>query len=87
MDALIIYDETGYIIFQATGNLREPIGVPFMWVEVPEGKRVVGVDVSGETHVPVFADLPKSEVQLLQEKVVESEQAILELSTILGGMM
>lgn len=82
MNTLIIYDGTGYVIYQASGNVREPIGVPFMWVEIPEGKHIVSVDVSGETHVPVFEDLPKSEVQLLQEQVNDLNMA---MAALMGG--
>jgi len=35
---LIIYDAEGYIISQMGGNVREPVGIPFMWVETPKGK-------------------------------------------------
>lgn len=87
MKLLIIYDTTGFIVFQGAGSVREPVGIPFLWVEIPEGKRLISIDVSGETHKPVFENLPKTEVQLLSEKVVDSEQAILELSILLGGMM
>lgn len=69
MNTLIVYDTTGYIIYQAAGNVREPVGIPFLWIEVPEGKRVVSIDVSGEVPVPVFEDIPKSEVERLQEQV------------------
>lgn len=84
MNTLIIYDESGYIIFQATGDVREPIGIPFMWVEIPEGKRVVGIDVSGEIHVPVFEDLPKSEIEQLKEENLEIKLALAELAEIIA---
>lgn len=35
---LIIYDAEGYIVSQMDGNVREPVGIPFMWVETPKGK-------------------------------------------------
>jgi hypothetical protein len=69
MNTLIIYDQEGYIISQMSGSVREPMGVPFMWVEVPEGKIVAKIDVLGETHIPVFEDLPKSEVDILKTQV------------------
>lgn len=70
MQTLIIYDEEGYILDQRAGNgLREPIGVPFLWIEVPAGKRLKNIDVSGEEHIPVFEELPKPETQKLQELV------------------
>lgn len=58
MQTLVIYDNTGYIISQSQGsNLREPAGVPFMWVEIPQEKRVIRIDVSKNPHIPVFEDV------------------------------
>ena len=68
MDSLIIYDETGYIIYQSMGSVREPVGLPFIWVEIPEGKRIVSIDLSVTPNTPIFEDLPKSEMLLLQEQ-------------------
>ena len=82
MNTLIIYDSTGYIIFQASGSVREPIGIPFLWVEIPAGKRVVSVDMA--TNTPIFEDLPKSNAQLLQEQVDALNIAMAE---ILGGAL
>lgn len=81
MGTLIIYDSTGFVISQASGDVREPIGIPFMWVNVPAGKRVASVDVSGETHVAVFEDLPQSQ----EQKILNLEQSVLELSMIVAG--
>ena len=83
MNTLIIYDQEGYIISQMSGSVREPIGIPFLWVEVPVGRRIVSVDVSGETHTPVFEDLPKSETQILQERIDLVQEALDDL--ILNG--
>ncbi len=69
MKYLIIYDCDGFIIFKGCGNLREPVGIPFMWVDMPEGKYLERIDVSGTEHIPIFADIPKSQIQLLQEQV------------------
>ncbi|NLU52387.1 MAG: hypothetical protein GXX10_05945 [Clostridiaceae bacterium] len=83
MNTLIIYDSTGYVISQASGSVREPVGVPFMWVEVPQSKYVQSIDVSGEEHTPVFVDLPKSETQLLREENLEIKLALAELAEII----
>ena len=69
MRTLIVYDETGYIIFQGSGDVREPVGIPFLWVDVPKGKRIVGVDVSVSPNVAILGDIPKNETQLLKEQV------------------
>ena len=67
MQTLVIYDTTGYIISQMSGDVREPVGIPFIWVEVPVGKRIVSVDP--ETGTPVFEDLPRSETEILKEQI------------------
>lgn len=77
MNTLIIYDATGYIISQTTGTVREPIGIPFLWVEIPEGKSVMSVDPT--TNTPVYEDSPKSKVQLLQEQVDSLNIAMAEI--------
>ena len=60
METLIIYDNTGYIISQSQGQptRREPLGVPFLWVEIPEGKSVIKIDTTVAPNMPVFADMP-----------------------------
>lgn len=78
MNTLVIYDSTGYIISQASGSVREPIGIPFLWVEMPQGKQIkitngIGIDVSITPNVVILEDIPKSEMQLLQEKISEME--------------
>lgn len=58
MQILVIYDNTGFIISQSQGsNLREPIGVPFIWVDIPQNKALNRIDVSKNPHVPVFEDV------------------------------
>jgi hypothetical protein len=70
MKTLVIYDNAGAIISQMQGSdLREPVGVPFMWIEVPQGKILKCIDVSGEEHISVYEDLPKSYTEKLQELV------------------
>jgi len=85
MHALIIYDQTGYIISQLSGSVREPVGIPFMWVEVPEGKYVKSIDVSGETHVPIFENLSKSEIDKLRDADLEIKLALAELAELIVG--
>ncbi len=70
MRTLVIFDEAGFIVNQMRGSdLREPVGIPFLWIEIPEGKYLKSIDVSGTEHKPVYVDLPKSETQKLQELV------------------
>lgn len=73
MNALVIYDETGYILSVRSGEPapREPVGVPFLWVEVPNGKYVESVDVSVTPHQVVFGDRPPTIEEQLSEKEVQ----------------
>lgn len=58
MQTLIMYDESDFIISQIQGNnLREPVGMPFMKIEIPQGKLLVSIDVSKNPHEPVFEDI------------------------------
>ena len=68
MNMLVIYDQEGHIISQMSGSVREPVGIPFLWVDVPKGKYIERIDVLGK-HAPVFADLQKTEIELLREEV------------------
>ncbi|MGM7635629.1 hypothetical protein [Bacillus sp. Hm123] len=91
METLVVYDESGYIlsIKSGTSMLREPIGVPYLWVDVPKNKRIkivdgVGVDVSTTPHQAILEDIPPTETQLLQQQVNEQKQAIAELTLMLA---
>lgn len=70
---LVIYDTTGRIFNPITGSYVVPVGIPYLEVEVPDGKMVVSVDVSVTPNVPVYTDLPKSEqltrIELLEQAV------------------
>ena len=79
MKTLIVYDATGHIIYQASGDIREPVGIPFLWVDVPEGKRITGVDVTVTPNVAILENLPKSSTQLLQEQIDNLNIAMAEI--------
>lgn len=91
---LIIHDNEGYILTISGGQPvpREPIGVPFLWVDVPEGKRLksvgeVGVDVSVSPHQAILDDIPPNEIDILKEENVKIKESMAELAElILGGM-
>ena len=83
MKTLIIFDNTGRIYYMASGDVIEPRGLPFLWVEVPDGKYIAGVDVSGDEAVAILEDEPKTETQFLNERIAELEDALCELSMTL----
>lgn len=92
MKTLIVHDNTGYILSIRQGEPapREPIGVPFLWVEIPQGKQLkitegVGVDVTVTPHQPILEDIPKSDVEILKEQLKAQEEAIFELAGIIAG--
>lgn len=70
----IIYDSTGFILSQIqASNLPVITGVPYLDVDVPSYKYVRSIDVTVTPNVAIFAELPKSDFQLLQEKVESLE--------------
>lgn len=78
MNTLVIYDNTGYIISQMSGSVREPQGgVQFMWVTIPEGKRLVSINTGVTPNVPVFEVIPPTD----EERLVAVENAI---TTLMG---
>lgn len=85
---LIIYDDEGYILSIRSGqpSPREPIGVPFLWADIPEGKQTksigeIGVDVSITPHQVILEDIPPSEIEQLKQTVADLTEIVL-----LGGM-
>ena len=82
MNTLIIYDNTGYVISQMAGSIREPHGgVLFLWVDIPDGKQLkltdgIGVDVSVKPHQAILEDIPKTEIELLKEQQQELSDTI-----------
>lgn len=80
MQTLIIYDSTGYVINQMSGAVREPVGIPFIWVEVLEGKRIkitdgIGVDVSVTPNVAILESIPLTEIEILQaDQILQSDR-------------
>lgn len=91
MRNLVIYDDNGTIL-RVKGGIpepKEPVGVPFLWVEMPQGKKIkeldgIGVDVSVTPHKVILDDIPKTEVELLKEQLIATQQAVDFL--LLGGM-
>lgn len=87
MNTLIIYDNTGYIISQMAGSVREPQGgVQFLWVEIPEGKQLkltdgIGVDISVMPHQAILEDIPPTEIENLR---TDLNSAVMELSTLIA---
>lgn len=86
MKNLIIYDQTGRVLTQSAGEPApiEPVGVPFLWTDIPTKKYVAGVDVKVTPHKVIFGDLPPTEVETLEAKLIATQEAVDFL--IMGGM-
>jgi hypothetical protein len=69
MKTLIIYDTAGNLIKVVTGTYNVPVGIPYLEVEVPTGKQLKGVDTSVTPNVPIYEDIPKTDIEILQETV------------------
>lgn len=74
---IIIYDNKG-IIF-ACGDYPIPDGLPYIEAEWQDRKFAKSVDVTTTPHTVIWEDYPKSELELLRERVAELEatQAIM----------
>ncbi|MCS5499796.1 hypothetical protein NY607_01595 [Lysinibacillus sp. A4] len=95
MKTLIIYDEQGYILSKISGQPipREPVGVPFLWMDIPEDKQIkttdgIGVDISVTPHRVILEDIPLSEIEQLRMAQSATDSTVLELmeTILLGGM-
>lgn len=85
---LVIYDNQGQIFSQVTGNYLVPQGgVQYLEVDVPEGKRIVSVDVSATPNVPIFEDIPLSKVEMIESQVAKQQNLIDELTVQLGDAL
>lgn len=76
MKTLIIYDNEGYIISTRQGqpSPRVPVGIPYLEVEIPEGKQIkitdgIGVDVTKTPHEVILEDIPPTEVDTLKSQI------------------
>lgn len=84
MNTLVIYDSQGTIFTRLTGSYTVPVGLPYLEMEVPQGKYVVSVDVTSETHTPIFEDIPPSEMEVLKVENQMLQQSLLETTSYLA---
>lgn len=76
---LIIYDNTGYIYFQMTGGYRVPQGgVNFIEVDEKSYKGKIVKSVNVETKELILEDMPKTELELANERIDTLENYILD---------
>ena len=70
----ILYNNQGTVLMIWGDISTDLSGNQYVDVEVPEGKYVSRVDLSGDTPVPVFEDLPKNQVE---NEIVEIKQQLI----------
>lgn len=86
MQTLVVYDNDGFVLYTQQGSeLREPVGVPFLWIEVPRDKRVANVDVSTTPHQAVLEKLPPTEIELLRVEMARSNTELFEMMLMMNG--
>lgn len=78
MKTLVIYDTAGKIFNQITGNYEMPVGIPYLEIEIPAGKYIIGVDVSVAPNEPIYENIPASEFDTLKSTVDALVIAMLE---------
>lgn len=74
MNALVIYDGTGKIwnIIYGASEEDRPIGIPNMFVDIPDGAILERIDVSDPAnHRPVYTYMPESDIGRLMKEVKE----------------
>ena len=79
MQTIAVYDTTGRIIYQGSGDMYEPVGIPLIRVTVPAGKVLKSIDTTGEEPAPVYEDLPKTELDNVKEQLAAVQIALAEV--------
>ncbi|MBY6761789.1 hypothetical protein [Clostridium botulinum] len=75
MKTIIYYDTTGNVIFLQEGTFYKPIGeIKTIEIEIPNGKFAKQIDYKNEKVI--FEDLPKSNIELLQEELAQNTKEI-----------
>ena len=87
----VIFDSKGTIFFQGSG-FPEPVGeLGYLKVDVPEGHYLKEIDMSTGEPVPKCEPYPKSEMEILKEKVAQLEandEALLSgIGSVTGGVL
>ena len=80
----IIYDTKGTIFMQGSGFDQPEGELKYMEVSVPDNQYLVKIDTSKDPAEPVFAEYPKSDMQLMKEQL-EQQQADLDYLKLLSG--
>lgn len=82
MKKLLVYDSTGFIFTELDGDYKIPTGLPYIEVEVPEGKRIkkvdgIGVDTSITPHEVILEDIPPTETDILKKQIADLQYTLM----------
>lgn len=84
---LIVHDNAGFILSVRSGEPapKEPVGVPCLWTEIPQGMQLkitdgIGVDVSVTPHQVLLEPIPPTEIDLLKQENTQLSIALAELA-------
>lgn len=80
----VIYDSKGTIFMQGSGFSVPDGKLTYSEVSIPDNQYLVKMDTSKDPVEPVFADYPKSEIQIMKE-TLEQQQADLDYLKLLSG--
>lgn len=80
----VIYDSKGTIFMQGSGFSKPEGDLTYAEVSVPDNQYLVKMDTSKDPVEPVFAEYPKSEMELMKEQL-EQQQADLDYLKLLSG--
>ena len=78
----VIYDSKGTIFMQGSGFSVPDGELTYSEVSIPDNQYLVKMDTSKDPVEPVFADYPKSEMQIMKE-TLEQQQADLDYLKLL----
>lgn len=80
----VIYDSKGTIFMQGSGFSKPEGNLTYMEVSVPDNQYLVKIDTSKDPVEPIFAEYPKTEMDLLKEQL-EQQQANLDYLMLISG--
>lgn len=80
---LIIYDSKGKIFYEGTGSPVPEGNLSYMEVTVPDNNYIVKMDMSKNPVEPVFAEYPKTDIELMKAQL-EQQQADLDYLKLLS---
>ena len=80
----VIYDSNGSIFMQGSGFGIPEGNLTYTEINVPENQYLEKMDTTKEPAEPVFAEYPKSDMQLMKEQL-EQQQADLDYLKLISG--